>query len=283
MDIAALLCSTASSTPFTQERRKEPTLSTSYPANLPHTLADPPHTAPSASHLPTSVPKPIRRVTFSQNENLDSLGTSTWQSRNPTNSVLLPRIRAGQHKSDAEKASVAARSLKRKEKTTDLEEAIQAIIDNRDDAIQELAQLHSVSVKCLAKRVNATSNYHPTRGPNIFNALVSLASVELNEGQPMIAHCWEGLTDNCQGREEGNRLKLSEVQAIVKKDMNTDKISDERQAEALSALKEARKVHTMGSRSSNVAAQGDARGTVDRLSEEVSPTRPYSPIVIHAD
>jgi hypothetical protein len=78
---------------------------------------------------------------------------------------------------------VAARSIKRKEKATDLDEAIQAIITNHDDAIQELAILHSVSVKSLAKRVNATSNYHSTRGPNIFNALVSMLSVELNEGK----------------------------------------------------------------------------------------------------
>jgi hypothetical protein len=86
---------------------------------------------------------------------------------------------------------VAARSLLRKEKSTQLEEAIQAIIDNRDDATQELAKLHSVSVKSLAKRVNATSNYHPSRGPNIFNALVSLSSVELNEGLLNFAHCYE--------------------------------------------------------------------------------------------
>jgi hypothetical protein len=77
------------------------------------------------------------------------------------------------------------------------------------------------------------------------------------------------LTDDCQGREERNRLMLSEVQAIVRKDMNADKISEERKAEALDALKESRKVNTMGSRSSNAAAQGDARGTVDRLTEEV--------------
>jgi hypothetical protein len=123
-----------------------------------------------------------RRVAFSQNQNLDSIGTSTWQSRNPTNTVLLPRIRANLCKSDAEKASTAARSLKRKEKATDLEKAIQAIINNRDDATRELAKLHSVSVKSLAKRVNASSNYHPTRGPNVFNALVSMSSIQLNEG-----------------------------------------------------------------------------------------------------
>ena len=90
------------------------------------------------------------------------------------------------------------------------------------------------------------------------------------------------LTDYSQGREEGNRLKLSEVQAIVKEDMNADKISEERKAEALDALKESRKVQTMGSWSSNVGAQGDTRGTVDRMTEEVG-SSPSSSIVIHAD
>jgi len=51
--------------------------------------------------------------------------------------------------------------------------------------------------------------------------------------------------------------------------MNADKISEERKMEALDALKEARKVHTSGLRSSNVGAQGDARSTVDRMTEEV--------------
>jgi hypothetical protein len=89
------------------------------------------------------------------------------------------------------------------------------------------------------------------------------------------------LTDYSQGHEEGNHLKLSEVQAIVKEDMNADKISEERKAEALDALKGSRKVQTMGSRSSNVGAQGDARGTVDRMTEEVGSSP--SSIVIHAD
>jgi hypothetical protein len=92
---------------------------------------------------------------------------------------------------DAGKASAAARSLKRKEKSTDLEEAIQAIIDNSENATQELAKLHSVSVKSLATRVNATSNYHSTRSPNVFNALVSLLSGELNEGRLMFSHSWD--------------------------------------------------------------------------------------------
>jgi hypothetical protein len=89
------------------------------------------------------------------------------------------------------------------------------------------------------------------------------------------------LTNVCQGHEEGDRLKLSEIQAIVKEDMNADKISEERKAEALEALKETRKVQMMGARSSNVAAQVDARGTVDRMTEEVGCSR--SSIVIHAD
>ena len=79
--------------------------------------------------------------------------------------VLLLRKRASQHKSDTEKASSAAHSCKRKEKATDLEETIQAIINNCDDATQELAKLHSILVKSLARRVNATSNYHNTCGP----------------------------------------------------------------------------------------------------------------------
>jgi hypothetical protein len=187
MDLRRLLCSAAPTPSITQvEGTKEPL------AILPPLQASPdnPHTTGTSavSQLclpPTSVAvtqEPIRRVAFSQNQNLDSIGTSTWQSRNPRNSVLLPRIRANQRKSDAEKASLAARSSKRKEKATDLEEAIQAIIDNRDVATQELAKIHSVSVKSLAKRVNASSNYLPTRGPNVFNALVSLSSIQLNEG-----------------------------------------------------------------------------------------------------
>jgi hypothetical protein len=182
MDLRHLLCSTASTAPITQEGSKEPTFS----LQTPHATS--PASQPSSIHQDS---EPIRRVTFAQNENLDSIGTSTWQSRNPMNNVLLPRIRSSLRMTDAGKASAAARSLKRKEKSTDLEEAIHAIIDNRDYAIQELAKVHSVSVKSLATRVNATSNYHSTRSPNIFNALVSLSSVELNEGQFMFSHCWD--------------------------------------------------------------------------------------------
>ena len=97
MDLRCLLCSPASSDPITQEGRRETTL-----------LPDHSH-AVSPPSQQTSLPirqEPIRLVTFSQNENLDSIGTSTWQSRNPTNNILIPRIRSSQRMTDAGKALV---------------------------------------------------------------------------------------------------------------------------------------------------------------------------------
>ena len=72
--------------------------------------------------------------------------------------------------------------------------------------------------------------------------------------------------------EEGKRLLLSDIQKLVAADAELQNISIEREEELINNLKQHRELKKSGARTSNVSAAKDARATMLRLNEEVSPT-----------
>lgn len=109
-------------------------------------------------------------------------GTSSWSTRNPGKPAQDQRFRPSRSQTDAGKRVSAEKSLRRAEKTMDMQEGILAIIATRDAAINDLAKRLFVKPKHIADQVNATTHYRPSRKGNLFNALVSKRGKELNFG-----------------------------------------------------------------------------------------------------
>jgi hypothetical protein len=72
-----------------------------------------------------------------------------------------------------------------------------------------------------------------------------------------------------QDREQGDRLKLSDIQKLVDDDPNMQNLSKTKRKEYLDDLQFHRDEKKMGARSSNNAAAVDCRASITKVSTEV--------------
>lgn len=70
-------------------------------------------------------------------------------------------------------------------------------------------------------------------------------------------------------REVGQKIRLQEVQKIVKREELVEKLTKEEEEEVLSAAKNKRLLETKGARATAKAASIDAAATLKNLNEEV--------------
>jgi hypothetical protein len=71
-------------------------------------------------------------------------------------------------------------------------------------------------------------------------------------------------------REQGDRLKLADIQKLVDEDTEMQNLSKSEEKVFIDGLKLHRETMKTGVRASNIAATVDARAVVDRISTEVS-------------
>jgi hypothetical protein len=71
-------------------------------------------------------------------------------------------------------------------------------------------------------------------------------------------------------RDEGNRLKLADIQKLVDEDAELQNLSNAQKEIFIDGLKLHRETMKSGVRASNVAAAADCRAVVDKISNEVS-------------
>jgi hypothetical protein len=72
-----------------------------------------------------------------------------------------------------------------------------------------------------------------------------------------------------QDREQGDRLKLADIQKLVDDDPSMHNLSDAKQKEYIDIHQDHRDVKTTGARSSNNAAAADCRECITKVSTEV--------------
>jgi hypothetical protein len=72
-----------------------------------------------------------------------------------------------------------------------------------------------------------------------------------------------------QDREQGDRLKLSEIQKLVDDDASLKNLSKAKQAEFIKDLQLHRDTNKTGARSSNNAAAADCRTCITNVTAEV--------------
>jgi hypothetical protein len=185
--------------------------------------------------------------------------------------VQAPRQRIRGSHIDAVKSSKSQKKVQAAEKAALLQEGVDAIIQVRDNAIEELAEKLSIKPKAIHVIINGKTHYTKSRRPNTFNALVHKTMIDMNDGlfyfSLFLAYQSSHLC--AAGLGHGECFKLKEIQDVVRDGINNDTYSQDIIDEAVEELEQSRKTKSMGARSSNTAAYADARSTTQSLSDEV--------------
>ncbi|KAG6806477.1 hypothetical protein H0H92_011177 [Tricholoma furcatifolium] len=101
--------------------------------------------------------------------------------------------------------------------------------------------------------LDSTYTIKQSRKVNSWNALVQQKSQEVNEG-----------------RSKHDRVKLKEIQAMVREEMENGVYDEVEVEEMCKELEESREVKLKGARSSNRAAAVDYNATTRRIAADVS-------------
>ncbi|KAG6823960.1 hypothetical protein H0H92_008452 [Tricholoma furcatifolium] len=177
---------------------------------------------------------------------------STHASRHPEKPIIPPRHNY-EKKSRAEAETAAVGRALKQEKKRALEEDIKEFLEQKEQCAVDLATKHNVDVVKMRTMLNAASTVRHSRRVNSWNALVQRRSQELNEG-----------------RAKYDRVKLKEVQAIVRREIEDGDYDEEDIEESREALEESREVKLKGARSSNRAAAVDYNATTRRIATELA-------------
>ena len=129
------------------------------------------------------IPSSLNSVsTLSTRVFVDTGGATSFAGRHPLKDVQEPRFRVRGSKTDAAKLHEAVKVAERAEKATNLKDGVDAIVKSRDSEIKELSERLCVTEKTIRTLVNGETHYKKRREPNTFNALVHMASNEMNSG-----------------------------------------------------------------------------------------------------
>jgi hypothetical protein len=107
---------------------------------------------------------------------------TTWAKRN-TLQKIQPTCEPTRKLTDAEKASCKLAAGFKKQKQTQLNNAVAVYILERTAKLQELADNHGVKITKIEDMVNAATHYKKSQTPSLANAIVHYLSKMVNEGQ----------------------------------------------------------------------------------------------------
>ncbi|KAJ6463577.1 hypothetical protein DFH09DRAFT_1347243 [Mycena vulgaris] len=209
------------------------------------------------------IPAPSRRVIDLELDNgnddwedlaSQSLGTSTHRSRNPGQ----PRIPLHKRKRKLGGTNARASALKKRGANTSKMKRLSGDLDALDEELNEraeqLAEKYSMKLNDVRRRMFASSAYKTQRKPSLYNAKISVIMADLNAD-----------------REEGSRLTIPEVKAIVKDDPSLlEGYTTEEEAQMLADLEAKCERKHRGMRTNNISANADIKRTVTRLVDELN-------------
>jgi hypothetical protein len=112
---------------------------------------------------------------------------TTWAKRNALEKIQRTREPA-RKLTDAEKASRQLAAGLKKQRQTQLNDAVAEYILDRTGKLQELADTHNVKVARIEDMVNAATHYKKSRTPSLANAIVHYLAKAVNEGQRLTAN-----------------------------------------------------------------------------------------------
>ena len=100
----------------------------------------------------------------------------------PQYSVLESRPAAARL-TDAQKATREIAHKQKKVAAKKLDDAIKAFTEEQHSRIKELARTHNVKVEKVKDLVGVYTHYKKTRKPNLWNAIVHIKALEINQGK----------------------------------------------------------------------------------------------------
>ncbi|KAG6825174.1 hypothetical protein H0H92_004469 [Tricholoma furcatifolium] len=168
----------------------------------------------------------------------------THASRHPLKKSIPPRANNVKRSKAGQVTANVGLALK-KERKAAFDAEVTAFTKQRDQTAEDLAVKYNLKVPFVRLKLSNALLLKQPRHPNIWNALVSRRSRELNEG-----------------RAVGKCLMLAEVQAKVREEIENGKHNGINGEELIEELEEKRQLQAQGTRSSNRAAMLDYNGTL---------------------
>ncbi|KAJ7474782.1 hypothetical protein FB451DRAFT_1174210 [Mycena latifolia] len=227
--------------------------------------------ADSASEVKASKKKPRRVMDIELNDGkpkwedelqqLQGLGATTHRSRNPAQAVIPI------HKHTTATRGVNVCETARCKHTTG-DSQMKAFVDDMDAWEEErklraevLAEKHGMKLKEVRWCMLSGSALKTNRKANLYNAKISAVMARRNEI----------LTVNTLAHEMGDRHKMPEVKRMAMEDPSMlEGFSPEEEKEMLAELVSKRKHKSHGACATNLAANVDAKRTMERLMAEIS-------------
>jgi hypothetical protein len=141
----------------------------------------------------------------------------------------------------------------------------------REERAQQLSKKHGMKVKEVRRRMLSASSFKAKRGASLYNAKISRLMRDMNAGTwsaPLLL-CYFGLGSPID-RVMGERFQIPDVKRMVREDPSLlDGFTEEEEAEMLADVVEKRKCKQGGTRANNIAANADAKRTMEHLMLEV--------------
>ncbi|KAJ7441236.1 hypothetical protein FB451DRAFT_1414717 [Mycena latifolia] len=189
-----------------------------------------------------------------EDKQLQGLGTTTHRSRNRGRDVIPIRKR----KNTMSGANARATACKRKEtkgsRMSDLARDVEAWEAEREERAQNLAEKYGMKVKEVRRRMLSASGFKTERKVSIYNAKISALMAKMNVD-----------------RAVGECYNIPDIKRMVKDDSSLlEGFSPEEEAEMVAEVMAKRSLKHRGARANNLAADADARRTMQRLVGEIT-------------
>jgi hypothetical protein len=197
---------------------------------------------------------------------------TTWAKRNALQKIQRTREPA-RKLTDAEKASRQLAAGLKKQKQTQLNDAVAAYILERTDKLKEVADTHGVKITKIEDMVNAATHYKKSRTPSLANAVVHYLAKTVNESQSLTASSiYIDSLSRLSDLPLGERKSLAGLKKMAQDDpeLQSENLSKERRQDLINDLVEARAEKKTNARGNNRAAARDVQATIDRVTDEVS-------------
>jgi hypothetical protein len=151
------------------------------PASCPSTIYN---TLPKNLHSFTHCGSPRELFPMSITPIASLTDRTTWAKRNALQPEKIQCTREPARKlTDAEKTSCKLAAGLKKQKQTQLNNAVAVYILERTAKLQELTDNHNVKIAKIEDMVNAAMHYKKSHTPSLANAIVHYLSKTVNEGQ----------------------------------------------------------------------------------------------------
>ncbi|KAJ7065909.1 hypothetical protein B0H15DRAFT_958482 [Mycena belliarum] len=217
----------------------------------------------SQSPRSSASPPPRRIVDFElddgdkewedDDEQLQGLGTTTHRSRNRGQDVIPVRKRKKHTGGPNARASAQKRRESKSTKMSDFADDVRAWEDEREARVEQLVEKYGMKKTEVRRRLLSAGGFKNERKPSLYNAKIAAIMARLNEGA--VGHKYNILRTKEKVREDPSLL---------------DQFTEEEEGEMMEDILSKRELRRRGARANNLAADADARKTMDRLMEEIT-------------